>query len=57
MSVVFKKSNVMTDVPFHYCPGCTHGVAHRIVAECIEEMGLKGACGRRCAGRMRCFRI
>ena len=41
MTVVFKKSNVMTDVPFHYCPGCTHGVAHRIVAECIEEMGLK----------------
>lgn len=41
MAVVFKKSNVMSDVPFHYCPGCTHGVAHRIVAECIEELGMK----------------
>lgn len=41
MAVVFKKSNVMTDTPMHYCPGCTHGVAHRIVAECIEELGLK----------------
>ena len=41
MAVVFKKTNVITDVPFHYCPGCTHGVAHRIVAECIDEMGLK----------------
>jgi len=41
MAVVFKKNSVMTDTPFHYCPGCTHGIAHRIVGECIEEMGLK----------------
>ncbi len=40
MAVVFQKSSMITDVPFHYCPGCTHGIAHRLVAECIEEMGL-----------------
>jgi len=40
MAVVFKKSSIITDVPFHYCPGCTHGIAHRLVAECIEELGI-----------------
>jgi 2-oxoglutarate ferredoxin oxidoreductase subunit beta len=41
MAVVFKKSSVLTDTPHSYCPGCTHGIAHRIVAECIEELGMK----------------
>ncbi len=41
MAVIFKKSAVITDEPFHYCPGCTHGIAHRIVAECIEELGMQ----------------
>ena len=36
----FKKTKMLTDTPFHYCPGCTHGIAHRLVAECIEEMGM-----------------
>ena len=40
MAVVFKKTSMLTDVPFHYCPGCTHGIAHRLVAECIEELGM-----------------
>lgn len=40
MAEKFVKTGMLTDVPFHYCPGCTHGIAHRIVAECIEEMGL-----------------
>lgn len=40
MAVVFQKTKMLTNVPFHYCPGCTHGIAHRLVAECIEEMGL-----------------
>ena len=40
MAVVFEKTKMLTDVPFHYCPGCTHGVIHRLVAEVIEEMGL-----------------
>ena len=39
--VVFEKTKMLTDVPFHYCPGCTHGIAHRLVAECIEEMGMQ----------------
>jgi 2-oxoglutarate ferredoxin oxidoreductase subunit beta len=41
MSVVFKKTELLRDVPTHYCPGCTHGIAHRLVAECIDEMGLR----------------
>ncbi len=41
MAVIFKKSPVLTDVPFHYCPGCTHGIAHRLVAECIDELGIQ----------------
>lgn len=40
-NTVFKKTGMLTDVPFHYCPGCTHGIVHRLVAECIEEMGLE----------------
>ncbi len=40
MASVFKKTSMLTDVPFHYCPGCTHGIAHRLVGECIEELGM-----------------
>ena len=36
----FHKTKNLTDKPFHYCPGCTHGIAHRLVAECIEELGV-----------------
>ena len=39
--VAFKRTSVLTDDYFHYCPGCTHGVAHRLVAEVIEEMGIQ----------------
>lgn len=42
MAVVFKKTSMLTDVPFHYCPGCGHGIAHRLVAECLEELNLQG---------------
>ena len=38
--VVFKKTSMLTDVPTHYCPGCTHGIIHRLVAECLEELGV-----------------
>ena len=44
MAVVFKRPESLLDVPFHYCPGCTHGIAHRLVAECIEEMGMEENC-------------
>lgn len=39
--VVFKKPKSLTDVPFHYCPGCTHGIIHRLVAEAIDELGIE----------------
>ncbi len=40
MKTVFKKTEMLTDVPFHYCPGCTHGIIHRLVAESLEELGV-----------------
>ncbi len=40
-NLVFKKSSVMTDNVMSYCPGCTHGVVHKVVAEVIEEMGIQ----------------
>ncbi|WP_434640535.1 thiamine pyrophosphate-dependent enzyme [Thermoanaerobacterium thermosaccharolyticum] len=40
MTVVFEKTKGLTDVPFHYCPGCTHGIVHRLVAEVMEELGV-----------------
>ena len=40
MAVVFKKPAMLRDVPLHYCPGCTHGIIHRLVAESLEELGV-----------------
>ena len=40
--VVFKKPHALEDVPLHYCPGCTHGIVHRLVAEAIDELGIEG---------------
>ena len=40
MAVVFKRTEGLQDVATHYCPGCTHGIIHRLVAESLEEMGL-----------------
>ncbi|MDD4796202.1 MAG: thiamine pyrophosphate-dependent enzyme [Eubacteriales bacterium] len=42
MAVVFQKTKMLTDAPFHYCPGCTHGIIHRLVAESLEELGVGG---------------
>jgi 2-oxoglutarate/2-oxoacid ferredoxin oxidoreductase subunit beta len=39
--VVFKRSPVLTDAHLSYCPGCTHGVAHRLIAEIIDEMKIQ----------------
>lgn len=44
MAVVFEKTKMLTDTPLHYCPGCTHGIAHRLVAEVLEEIGAEGHC-------------
>ena len=40
--VVFERPHALTDIPFHYCPGCTHGIIHRLVAEVIDELGIEG---------------
>ena len=42
MEKVFKRPHALCDVPLHYCPGCTHGIVHRLVAECIDELGIEG---------------
>ena len=40
-NLVYQKSKVLTDAVMHYCPGCGHGTAHRIIAEVIEELGIQ----------------
>ncbi|MBQ6155456.1 MAG: 2-oxoglutarate oxidoreductase [Bacteroidales bacterium] len=40
-NLVYKRTPVLTDATMHYCPGCGHGVVHRIIAEVIEEMGIQ----------------
>lgn len=42
MAIVFQRPKALLDVPTHYCPGCTHGIIHRLVAECIDELGIEG---------------
>lgn len=42
MSVVFEKPHALTDAVLHYCPGCTHGITHRLVAEVLDELGIEG---------------
>ncbi|MBR3715076.1 MAG: 2-oxoglutarate oxidoreductase [Clostridia bacterium] len=42
MAIVFKKPEALTDAVFHYCPGCTHGIVHRLVAEVLDELGVRG---------------
>ena len=42
MAVLFEKTKLLTDKQFHYCPGCNHGIIHRLVAEVIDEMKLDG---------------
>ena len=39
-NLVYERAEGFTDTPTHYCPGCTHGVAHRLVAEVLEEWVL-----------------
>ena len=40
--VVFERPKSLSPVPFHYCPGCTHGIVHRLVAEAIDALGIEG---------------
>lgn len=38
----FHKTKGLTDATFHYCPGCTHGIVHRLIGEVMEELGILG---------------
>lgn len=38
---VYKKPKLLTDTNMHYCPGCSHGVVHKLIAEVIDEMGME----------------
>ncbi len=40
-NLVYQRPESLTEFPTHYCPGCTHGVAHRLVAEVLDEMGVR----------------
>ncbi|MEO0019018.1 MAG: thiamine pyrophosphate-dependent enzyme [candidate division WOR-3 bacterium] len=41
MRVIFKRPESLTPTPTHYCPGCTHGIIHRLIAEVIDELNLR----------------
>ncbi len=41
MKAVFKRTKALTEKPFHYCPGCTHGIIHRVLAEVVEELNIR----------------
>ena len=41
MAKEFKRPQALTDTVFHYCPGCTHGIVHRLVAEAIDHLGIQ----------------
>ena len=40
--IVFEKPKALTDAPLHYCPGCTHGIVHRLVAEAMDALDITG---------------
>jgi 2-oxoglutarate ferredoxin oxidoreductase subunit beta len=42
MAIVFEPPKALCDVPMHYCPGCTHGISHRLIAEAIDELEIEG---------------
>jgi len=41
METVFKRTSTLKDCPTHYCPGCGHGIAHRLIAEAIDELDIR----------------
>ena len=42
MAMIYERSNGLTAAPTHYCPGCTHGIIHKLVAEALVELGVLG---------------
>jgi 2-oxoglutarate ferredoxin oxidoreductase subunit beta len=53
MPKTFQRPQALTDKAFHYCPGCTHGIIHRLVAEALDQLGVRtktvGVCPVGCA--------
>jgi 2-oxoglutarate ferredoxin oxidoreductase subunit beta len=43
LPTVFEKPRALTQTPFHYCPGCTHGIVHRLVAQALDDLDLAGS--------------
>jgi len=41
VQLVYQRPKSLSDTPSHYCPGCTHGIAHRLVAEVLDEMDIR----------------
>lgn len=52
MAVVFERPKALLDVPMHFCPGCGHGIVHRLVCEVLDEMGIEGNTIGGCTGWM-----
>jgi len=42
MAKVFERPRALSDISLHYCPGCTHGIIHRLIAEVIDELEIEG---------------
>lgn len=42
MAVVFERPHALLETPMHYCPGCTHGIVHRLVAQAMDELEIEG---------------
>lgn len=40
--VIYQKPKSLTDATFHYCPGCSHGIVHKLICEVIDELGIQG---------------
>lgn len=41
LECVYERPGTLTDTPFHYCPGCGHGVVHRVLMEAVDELGIQ----------------
>jgi len=42
VKTVFSRTPTLKDCPTHYCPGCGHGIVHRLIAEAVDELGIRG---------------
>ena len=42
MAVVYQRPHALLDVSTHYCPGCTHGIIHKLVAQALDELDIEG---------------